>query len=215
MAQTEHIVLLGDSIFDNAAYTHGEPSVIDHLRAVLPSGWTATLCAADGAVTASIAAQLRSVPASETRLMVSVGGNDALGNIDLLTMRASSGAEVLTAFDTRLTAFEHAYRDALTLVRAMQRPVAVCTIYNGALSGEEARLARVALMTFNDTICRVAFTLGADVIDLRTVCVEPADYANPIEPSGEGGRKIAHAIVRACRAAGERPAARVWAFSSR
>jgi hypothetical protein len=33
-------------------------------------------------------------------------------------------------------------------------------------------------------------------IDLRLVCTEPADYANPIEPSGRGGLKIAGAIAR-------------------
>ncbi len=52
-------------------------------------------------------------------------------------------------------------------------------------------------MTFNDVILRVAFELGVNVIDLRQVCVESADYANPIEPSGTGGRKIARAIARA------------------
>jgi hypothetical protein len=35
------------------------------------------------------------------------------------------------------------------------------------------------------------------VIDLRLVCTEPADYANPIEPSSGGGEKIARAIVTA------------------
>jgi len=32
-------------------------------------------------------------------------------------------------------------------------------------------------------------------VDLRLVCTEPSDYANPIEPSGSGGAKIARAIV--------------------
>ncbi len=35
------------------------------------------------------------------------------------------------------------------------------------------------------------------LIDLRLVCSDRADYANPIEPSGPGGMKIATAIVRA------------------
>jgi hypothetical protein len=51
---------------------------------------------------------------------------------------------------------------------------------------------------------------GVDVIDLRLVCTEPSDYANPIEPSGAGGRKIAAAIAAAIGVA-ERPAgARVF-----
>ena len=33
------------------------------------------------------------------------------------------------------------------------------------------------------------------IIDLRLVCDEPAEYANPIEPSSIGGAKIALAIA--------------------
>ncbi len=57
--------------------------------------------------------------------------------------------------------------------------------------------ARVALMMFNDVILRVAVEHHASIIDLRLVCNEVADYANPIEPSGPGGRKIAKTILRA------------------
>jgi hypothetical protein len=52
-------------------------------------------------------------------------------------------------------------------------------------------------MLFNDVIVRVAVEHHASVIDLRLVCNESADYANPIEPSGPGGLKIARAIARA------------------
>ncbi len=38
-----HVVLLGDSIFDNQAYTRGEPDLVHHLRRVLPVPWRATL----------------------------------------------------------------------------------------------------------------------------------------------------------------------------
>ena len=53
-----------------------------------------------------------------------------------------------------------------------------------------------ALATFNDVITRAAFEAGLPLIDLRLVCDEDADYANPIEPSVAGGAKIAGAIVR-------------------
>lgn len=46
-----NLVLLGDSIFDNHAYVHGDPAVIDHVRRGLPIGWQATLLARDGAMT--------------------------------------------------------------------------------------------------------------------------------------------------------------------
>ncbi len=33
--------------------------------------------------------------------------------------------------------------------------------------------------------------------DPRWICTHPSDYANPIEPSGSGGSKIARAIANA------------------
>ena len=49
-----------------------------------------------------------------------------------------------------------------------------------------------------------------DVIELRAICSEPADYANPIEPSGHGGRKIAQAIARVLGAVEGGAASRVY-----
>jgi hypothetical protein len=208
----EHIVLLGDSIFDNAAYTGREPDVITHLRALLPGGWRATLAARDGATTSGLASQLRHLPADTTRLVVAVGGNDALGNSDLLSFRAASSSDVLATFAVRLARFEADYRHAIGQLAALRHPTTVCTIYNGALPPDQATLARVGLMMFNDVILRTAFDHHLDVIELRSICREPPDYANPIEPSGEGGRKIAAAIARAAGIARDTAApSRVWA----
>jgi hypothetical protein len=44
-------------------------------------------------------------------------------------------------------------------------------------------------------ITRAAFTHDLPLLDLRLLCNEDADYANPIEPSVQGGRKIAGAIA--------------------
>ena len=74
----------------------------------------------------------------------------------------------------------------------------LCTIYNGDLQEPtQAAAARVALTLFNDVIVRVALEHGTGLIDLRLVCTRPSDYANPIEPSGSGGRKIATRIAAA------------------
>jgi hypothetical protein len=193
-----HIVLLGDSVFDNAAYTGPEPDVITHLRSVLPPRWKATLCAVDGATTTGLLSQVRCVPADATHLIVSVGGNDALSNIDLLSLSTRSTAEALTLFGRRVATFEQSYRRGLAPVLALRKPLTVCTIYNGDLPDrEQAALARVALMLFNDTIFRVACEHRLTAIDLRLICSEAEDYANPIEPSGQGGLKIATAVARA------------------
>jgi hypothetical protein len=80
----------------------------------------------------------------------------------------------------------------------------VCTIYNGNIDGKEAGRARIALMMFNDVILRVALEHSVDTLDLRLVCTEKSDFANPIEPSGSGGKRIARAIAAAI-GAGETP----------
>src|SRR4051812_40962281 len=103
-----HVVLLGDSIFDNIRYVSPGPDVIAQLRAALPTGSRATGRAVGGATPSGLASQLRAVPADVTHLVVSIGGNDALQNLDLVTLRVSSAAQALEAFATRLAAFEEA-----------------------------------------------------------------------------------------------------------
>src|SRR5437868_2825330 len=79
-----HVILLGDSIFDNAAYLAGRPAVVDQVRAGLPSGWVATLLALDGSAIADVHDQLAQVPSDATHLVISVGGNDTLGEVAAL-----------------------------------------------------------------------------------------------------------------------------------
>jgi hypothetical protein len=190
-----HVVLLGDSIFDNGAYTKGGPDVITQLRGILPDGWRATLGAIDGATTHDFGRQLVGLPGDASHLVLSLGGNDALGHMDLLDMRVRSSAEVLVRLAVSAGQFEARYRRAVAELRPRKRPLTLCTIYNGNFPDPDfQRLATTALTVFNDAILRVAFEAALTVIDLRLVCNEPADYANPIEPSSHGGAKIARAI---------------------
>jgi hypothetical protein len=69
-----HIVLLGDSVFDNATYVKGGPDVIRQLQAKLPDGWSATLCAIDGSMVQHVKSQLSRLPHDPTHLVVSAGG---------------------------------------------------------------------------------------------------------------------------------------------
>jgi hypothetical protein len=189
------VALLGDSIFDNAAYTGGEPDVVAHLRSMLPQNWKASLLAVDGSVTADLKGQLAEVR-DEDRLIISSGGNDAIMSSNLLHAPVSSTAEALTIFGRRMSQFESEYRSAIDAVLTLKRETTVCTIYNRNLGEPEGPLARVGLTIFNDVILRIAFERHLSVIDLRLVCNDPSDYANPIEPSGSGGKKIAAAIAR-------------------
>jgi len=198
-----HIVLLGDSIFDNAAYTEGGPDVVTQLRALLPAGWSATLAAVDGAQAADVATQLAQVDAAATHLVLSVGGNDALMASGLLDEPVYSSADALRLIAATVREFETRYRDAVAACLSRGLPLAVCTIYHGNFPDPDFReRAIVALTALNDAIVRTACAHGLDVIDLRTVCDLPQDYANPIEPSSIGGAKIARAIARVATGAG-------------
>jgi hypothetical protein len=193
-----HIVLLGDSIFDNAAYVRpGEPDVVRQLRARLPAGARATLAAGDGATAADVRRQLERLPADATHLIVSAGGNDALGDIGVLDEPAHSIADALTRLADIGDDFEHAYRAMVRAVLDCGRPTALCTIYEPRYPDPRfQRLAVTGLVLFSDVITRAAFAHGLPVLDLRLVCDDDADFANSIEPSSEGGDKIAAAIAR-------------------
>jgi lysophospholipase L1-like esterase len=192
-----HILLLGDSVFDNAPYVAGGADVVTHLRALVPEGWRATLKAVDGSVVSHVSWQLETMPEDATHLIVSAGGNDALTNAGIFGEGAESFAEVLNRLADVAEAFEADYWRMLDALRSTGKPAAVSTIYYPRI--EDARVQRIAvaaLATFNDVITRAAFEAGLPLIDMRLVCNNAADYANPIEPSEAGGAKIASAIIR-------------------
>ena len=92
---TIHIILLGDFVFDNAAYVSRDPDLLRQLEQMLPQGRKATLLARDGAVISEIGNQLRGLPSDATHLVISVGGNDALRESGVLELSALSVADAL------------------------------------------------------------------------------------------------------------------------
>jgi hypothetical protein len=192
----KHVVLLGDSIFDNKAYVGDGPDVIAQLRDDLPSGWSATLAARDGSTSADIEGQLETVPSDATHLVVSAGGNDALREKALIEESAHSVAEVLDKLAKIKATFQKSYGAMLDDVLARKLPLAVCTIYEAHYPDLTTRMiADVGLSVFNDVITRAAFARGLPVIDLRLIVNDDADYANDVEPSVTGGAKIAKIIA--------------------
>ena len=191
-----HVVLLGDSVFDNKAYVAGGPDVVTQLRARLPAGWRASLAAVDGAVTADVARQLGRVPHGATHLVVSVGGNDALRQEPVLGEPVRSVGEGLARLGAVVDRFRQDYRAMLAGILAHRLPTALCTVYDPRFPDpQRRRLAIIGLALFNDVITREAFSHGLTLIDLRLVCSEDTDFANPIEPSVAGGAKIAAGIA--------------------
>jgi lysophospholipase L1-like esterase len=195
-----HVVLLGDSIFDNAAYVAGGPDVQTQLRECLPHDWRVTLRAVDGHRTLDVALQLQRLPHDASHLVISVGGNDALNHLDFLSAAAYSVADVLGRLASIAEAFERTYYQMVQAVMQHRLPMALCTIYYPRFpEAELQRMAITALTVFNDVIIREAFLAGVPLIDLRLICHAEADYSNPIEPSEAGGAKIAAVISTVVR----------------
>ena len=191
-----HVVLLGDSICDNAAYVAGAPDVVRQVRQRLPQEARATLAAVDGGKIADVRRQLRHVPEDATHLVISVGGNDALGSSDFLGAPARSTAEALLGLADIGDEFERGYLAMLAEVLARGLHTTICTVYYPRFPDPTLQKVAVAGLTvFNDCIVRAAFVHGIPLLDLRLICTEESDYANPIEPSARGGEKIARAIV--------------------
>lgn len=192
-----HLVLLGDSILDNAAYTHGGPDVVAQVRELLPDNWHVTLRAQDGSMTVDVARQVVLLPRDATHLVASVGGNDGIDASHVFTEGAANMAAALARLAEVQEKFAANYNAMLADVLRVGLPTALCTIYYPRFTEPMfQRLACTALALFNDVIILAAARHGLPVLDLRLICDAPEDYANEIEPSPTGGAKIATAITK-------------------
>ena len=188
-------VLMGDSILDNGLYVGTGEAVTDFLGQLLPGDWNIALLARDGSITGEVSAQLARRPRDASHLVVSCGGNDALGHLGILKAACSSVEQALAILAPLVSEFRLDYRAMLAETTATGLQLTVCTVYD-AIPGLD-RSVRLALALFNDVILREAIHYQVNVLDLRAVATEPADYAavSPIEPSAAGARKIAGAIA--------------------
>jgi hypothetical protein len=192
-----HLILLGDSIFDNARYVPHGQSVIDHVRRELPAGHKASLHAVDGARTVHIAGQLESIPADASHLIVSIGGNDALAfSSEILADTPTTHLGALERLAGIRAAFHANYTAMLRTLLALKKHLTLCTVYDAI--PVLTPLHKTGLALFNDIILHEAFRHGLSVVDLRLVCRDASDYSptSPIEPSATGARKIARALGR-------------------
>jgi len=208
----KHIILAGDSVFDNRSYVEeGEPDVRDQLADLLDDGDKATLIAEDGGINEDLSKQLDNIPKDATHLFISTGGNDALMHIDSFSESVSTIGEALDSLNERVQEFEKEYIKMLNNVSKYSLKTILCTIYNPCFEHIELdriiymlptnpnleklqKRAMIALSIFNNIIFLEAFNFGLPVMDLRLIFSDKEDYANPIEPSVVGGMKMANII---------------------
>ncbi len=196
-ARRVQVALLGDSVFDNAAYVKPNTDVPTLLRRRLGDGDVVRL-AKDGGRMADLSGQLSRLPAQATHLVISVGGNDALDRAGVLDAPALDAADTFRALADIVEGFEEGYRSMLAAALKARLPTVVCTIYNGWFEDRDyQRRVNAAVGALDDVIFRAATDHRLTVIDLRRVCTSRADFTHQVEPSAQGGAKIATAIMRA------------------
>ncbi len=180
LAAMKHIALLGDSVFDNAAYVGGSPDVQRQVADLLPQGSQATLLAQDGAVIADIPSQLQYLPRTATHLIISAGGNDALQISGILDERTTSVANAMEMLATVGGLFGRNYSAMLEEAIKPALPIAICTIYEPRFpEPRRRRVATTALTVLNDRITREAFSRGLTLIDLRVILIETKILQTP------------------------------------
>ena len=206
-----HIILAGDSIFDNGSWVPGDPDVATQVKSLFDIKDKVTLLAVDGDIINGVADQLKGLPDDATHLFISVGGNDALGMLGTMRKAVSSVAEGFLHFHKIRKEFERMYEAMLLNALSYNLPTTVCTIYkpclshrnairmfshseSGLTSEQQQKVANTALPIINSVISKEAIKAELPVIDLEVIFNNVDDYANDIEPSAVGGIKMAKII---------------------
>ena len=202
------IHLYGDSILDNDAYV-AQGTSVSHQLLKLDRSRKVKLRAVDGDVTQDtlrVLHEVKDLQDDETGAVLSVGGNDALVLSNMMLAPVDNIAEAFAVLHEPLEQFRLNYKNVVEKLITLYpiENIRICTIYNKIpaelLTSHLGITAKemMALALFNDVITETAVQYGIKVIDLRVICDTPDCYSriSPIEPSEEGGRRIAENIIQ-------------------
>lgn len=198
MLPRETIVLLGDSILDNAPYVPpGQPDVAAQFEHALQSrpGWSVHRLATDGAVMSHVGrVQLDKMPPGATVILLSIGGNNGLAALGKL--RGAPIETIATFYNT----FRAEYEGLLDYIQGTCNiPLVLCTIYQPQMAQHGYivdTICSLGVRYINTVILRVARARKIPVLDMWTIFSQRADYANAIEPGVPGGHKIVRNMLR-------------------
>lgn len=195
------IHVCGDSVFDNGRYVQPAPDFAEHLT-YIEKDRMINMMAVDGAIINDVYRfQLSRIPRDDVRfhdaIILSAGGNDVLQHLPKLqSMRPRALLGTANMLADMQMEFRMEYRRLLKDALAITEHVLTCTIYRPCYAYDQ-RLKKVSkaidplLSMFNDVIVEESSVRKLEIVDLRHVCRGKRDFANAIEPSSEGARKIA------------------------
>ncbi|MEX0718551.1 MAG: GDSL-type esterase/lipase family protein [Planctomycetaceae bacterium] len=193
-----HVVLLGDSIFDNKRFVGRGRAIVDQLGDALPAGWKATLlAAANMPVRQMLRQQVQRIPQDATCLVLCAGGVNAI--LGLINVRPSPNP--LQQLKQDRDGFERDYGALVAGLIATKKSLVLCTIpapdFANPNLGNIAVVGELGLPLFNDVVTKTAVANGLPLLDLRLVVQGKPDHAaDGLHLSPAGGKKVAERLAR-------------------
>jgi hypothetical protein len=203
------IILLGDSVFDNENYVQSETEAV--LGVLQNSGYKCELLARDGAIIRDVVSQIEKLEDNpKHNLFLSVGGNDALGTLDLVYRNIHLNLDemkfLLKEFYQKFERdIHHLY--AILSKKYKNKEIYVCTIYypNFDFNDRSIVFNQIKQMGYQSKIFELVDTLNEILIrkseeykfgtlDINQAFHSKIYYANEIEPSFEGSKLLAGMI---------------------
>jgi len=181
-----HIVLLGDSIFQNNNYVPKSKSVEYLLKEKLsiPS----LVLAQDNAIIYDIPKQYNSMPlnlnAKTTNLYISIGGNDLL---NLYEHNNTNNSKLFNMV------WEIYKKTILMLIDSTQCNIILTDIY--FITDPNYSKYIPMIKKWNSNLYQFADQHKLNVFKISKILTQPKDFTNSIEPSVIGGNKMVNSFI--------------------
>ena len=184
LTNNNYVILMGDSVLNNANYVPEGKSVFDILKSKLSNSLNVSK---DGATISDLYGQLDKIPIKlnneETYIFISAGGNDILNKGSSL-----SNADIRKLFNS--------YMDFLKALR-IKLGSAKINIMNLYLPvNPRYQSYKESIDQWNQLIDENSSKIGEmyNVVDLYSLLTTPEDFIYDIEPSESASEKIANLI---------------------
>lgn len=184
LTNNDNIILMGDSVLNNANYVPSGKSVEDILKTKTSKVLNV---AKDGATINDLYVQLDKIPIelnkTETYIFISISGNDILSKRSEL-----NNGEIRRLFDSYMD-FLNALRTKLGSVK-----INIMNLYQPA--NPRYQSYKTSIEQWNKLINENSSKIGEmyNVIDLYSLLKTPEDFVYDIEPSESASEKIANII---------------------
>ena len=222
----KHLLILGDSVFDNTLYL--KPDELDGqawLKKAIPN-YHQTFLAVDGATTHHVIKhQIKYIKDAVkangeiTDLIISIGGNNLLGDTSLLGVKTPTVMDGMSLFRSRQATFAREYGEMWDAIKSTLDDADcypnhyVLGVYYACFKAEQdnptrrfptdkkfQKASRLAVDCFNMEIIKSLMANDIELsnyIDLNVLFSYGRNaeyYANPIEPSSYGSETIANEL---------------------